>query len=271
MSQDKIFFKKMHFLKHLSELRQHLCRIIIAIAIASLLIAFNMKNIIDNVFLTLTENDFITFKIINFITNFIDPNNQIIMPNPFPIQVRKMFEQVNIAISISLFGGIITTFPYLIFEIRKFIIPGLTLKEKKFFSLLLLSIICFFFLGILFGYFIVSPLSIYFGYFFNISNTNKIMINIDLSNYIQTICSICFGMGLLFLIPVISQFLTYIGILNPNFLKTYKRHAYVLILFIGALITPPDAISMILASFPLFLLYELSIFLSKKVYMKNMK
>lgn len=252
----------MPFLGHLSELRKHLWRIVFAIIICAIYIFINITKFMDYILLAPSQNNFITFKLINFITQLFGFKEQIFMPNQFPIQIRKMFEQVNIAISVSLIGGIIISFPYLMFEIWKFILPGLTIKEKKTFLLFFLHLTFFFLLGILFGYFIVFPLSVYFGYFFTISNENKIIINIDLSNYIDTIISICFSMGILFLIPVIFHFLTYIGLMNPKFLKIYRKHAIVIILVICALITPPDAISMFVAAIPLFLLYELSIYFS---------
>lgn len=252
----------MPFLGHLSELRKHLWRIVIAIMISSLFIFINIKIVMDYIFLAPSTNNFITFKILNSIYKIFGFREYKFMPNQFPIQIRKMFEQVDVAISVSIISGIIISFPYLIFEIWKFIIPGLTKKEKKilFFFFFYLSI--FFLLGIMFGYFIVFPLSIYFGYFFSISNKNKIIINIDLSNYIDTIISICFGMGILFLIPIIFQFFTHIGLINSDFLKKYRKHSIVIILIICALITPPDAISMFIAALPLFLLYELSIYFS---------
>lgn len=253
---------KMPFLGHLSELRKHLWRIVIVITIISVYIFINIKIFMDYIFLAPSKNNFITFKFLNFISKIFGFKEQIFMPNQFPIQIRKMFEQVNVAISISIIGGFIIGFPYLIFEIWKFITPGLTTREKKIFLLFFVNLNLFFLLGIIFGYFIIFPLSIYFGYFFSISNQKNIIINIDLSNYIDTIISICLSMGILFLLPIIFQFFTYIGLINPNILKMYRKHAVIIILIICALITPPDAISMFIAACPLFLLYELSIYFS---------
>lgn len=252
----------MSFLGHLSELRKHLWRMIISIITAAIFIGYNIQNVMDDIFLAPSKNDFITFKLLNFITGLLGSQQQISMPDRFPIQVRKMFEQINVAMSVSIIGGIIISFPYLIFEIWKFISPALTPREKKKSLLFVINIIFFFLFGILFGYFIVAPLSIYFGYFFNISNADTITTNIDLSNYINTIVSICLWMGILFLTPIVSQFLTHIGIITPKFLKIYRKHSIILILIISALITPPDSISMLLTACPLFLLYELSIYLS---------
>lgn len=264
---------QMSFLGHLSELRQRLWKILIAIGLGAIFIGFNIEIIIDDILFAPTQNDFITFKLLNNITTLFNSNKWISMPTPFPIQVRKMFEQVNIAISISIIGGIIISFPYLIFQVWKFISPALLIREKKKFLFFMFNTSFFFIFGILFGYFIISPLSIYFGYFFSISHKNSIITNIDLSNYINTIILICFGMGILFLIPVISQFLTHIEIITPSFLKQYRKHSIVIILFLSALITPPDAISMMITACPLLLLYELSIYLSIVSYkkLKNIK
>lgn len=262
---------EMSFLGHLSELRNHLWRMVIAITISAIFIGFNIQFVMDYIFLAPSKNQFITFKYLNFITNLLGLDNKISMPDRFPIQVRKMFEQVNVAVFISITGGIVISFPYLIFEIWKFISPALTLKEKKKSILFVFSIVFFFLLGILFGYFIISPISIYFGYFFNISGEGGIITNIDLSNYIDTIIYICFGMGILFLMPIIAQFLTQIKVITPKFLKTYRKHSIVVILILSALITPPDSISMVLAAFPLFLLYELSVFFSVITYKQILK
>jgi sec-independent protein translocase protein TatC len=257
---------EMSFLGHLSELRKHLFRMVIAITIGSIFIAINLDFVMNKILFAPTENSFPTFRFFNFLSELFGSSERMVMPEKFPIQVRRMYEQVNVAISVSVIGGIVLVFPYIIYELWKFIAPALSENEKKNSLFFIFGTSFFFILGVLVGYFLICPLSIQFGYFFQLSD--KVQTNIDLSNYIDLIVNTCLGMGVVFLLPIIAHFLTLMGILTPHFLKEYRRHALVVILVIAAIITPPDASTMIIATIPLYALYELSVLISVIAYKK---
>ncbi|MCB9201894.1 MAG: twin-arginine translocase subunit TatC [Flavobacteriales bacterium] len=259
--------KEMSFLEHIGELRGHLVRIVIAIIIGAVIIGFNVNYIMDEVLFAPTKNDFITFKILNYLSEHLGTDTRIEMPEKFPIQVRKMYEQVNVAISVSVIGGIILVFPYIVYEVWKFIAPGLTDSERKKSVFFIIGTSIFFLLGVLIGFYLVAPLSVQFGYNFKISDIAQT--NIDLANYIDIIINTCLGMGIVFLLPVVVYFLTASGIITPSFLTTYRKHAIIVVLVISAFITPPDATTMVIASLPLIALYEFSIMISKITYKRQ--
>lgn len=254
----------MSFLGHIGELRGHLIRGIIAIAICACVIGFNINWVMDNILFGPTKPDFPTFKWINYFAREFFGEDPISLPDKFPIQVRKLYEQFNVMMSVSMFGGIILSFPYLVWEIWRFVSPALLPKERKNSLLIINGTWVLFLLGALCGYYIILPFAINFGYFFKIADT--IQVNYDLSDYISLFIQIVFGMAVVFLFPMIVYFLTAIGILTPTFMKTYRRHAIVLIMVAAAIITPADVTSMIAAALPLLLLYEISIVISELVY-----
>ena len=183
------------------------------------------------------------------------------LPEKFPIQVRRLFEQFNVMMAVSIVGGIMIAFPYIVWELWKFISPGLHENERKNSIFVINSTWLMFMLGALSGYFLVMPFVINFGYFFHISDT--IRVDIDLSSYITIFLQVVLGMAVIFLFPIVVYMLTSIGILTPKFLTTYRRHAIVVIMVVAAIITPADVLSMMAAALPLLVLYEISIFMSR--------
>ncbi len=252
--------KEMSFLGHIGELRTHLIRIVIGIVVAALLIGFNIGWVVDHIFLGPTRKDFISFEVVNHFSKKFMGNESFIMPSKFQIQQKKLFEQFNVMMSMSIFGGIILSFPYIVWEIWQFIKPGLTSMERKNTTGMIAFISIFFLLGVATGYFLILPFAINFGLNYRISD--QIVPLFDLTNYTSLFLQVLFGMGLVFLFPVLVLVLVRIGIINSKFLKTYRKHAIILISVVAAIITPADAISMILSMLPLLLLYEFSIILA---------
>lgn len=256
--------KEMSFWGHIGELRSHLFRASIAIVIGAIIVGFNINWIMDNVFFAPTQNDFVTFKFINQITMELFGTESFTLPDTFQIQQKKLMQQFNVMMSVSFFGGLILAFPYLIWEIWKFISPALHTNERKNAVFVINFVWILFVLGILVGYFLILPLAINFGLLFSISN--NITQLFDLSDYSALFLQVVLGMGFIFLFPVVVYFLTVIGLLTPIFLKTYRRHAIIVIMVAAAIITPADLFSMFAAALPLLFLYEFSIILSKRVY-----
>ena len=258
---------EMPFLAHVGILRKHILRSLIAVCIGAALIGYKMQFVMDKIIFGPVQKDFITFKVMNKVSKFFGSSEVFVMPEHFPIQVRRIFEQLNTAFYVAVVMGFILVFPYIIYEMWKFISPGLKENERKNSLAFFLTTYLLFITGCCFGYFLVAPLTMHFGYFFNISETIKI--NIDLSSYIGILLQTVLGMGIIFLLPVIVYALTAVGMLTPKFLKTYRRHAVIVILIIAGFITPGDIPSMLVASCPLYLLYEASILVSTIVYKRN--
>lgn len=261
--------KEMSFLGHIGELRSHLVRSAIAILIGSIVVGFNINFIMDHIFFGPTRNDFITFRAINHFSREFFGSDSIVLPGTFAVQQKKLLEQFNVMMSVSIFGGMVLAFPYLIWELWRFIKPALHPRERKN-SVFVINFVWILFLsGVMCGYFLILPLAINFGLIFKISDSITQLF--DLTDYSSLFLQIVLGMGMIFLFPIVVYFLTSIGLLTPTFLKTYRRHSIVLILVVAALVTPADVFSMLAAALPLLLLFEFSVLMSKRVYKRIQK
>ncbi|ASK29578.1 twin-arginine translocase subunit TatC [Chryseobacterium sp. T16E-39] len=260
---------EMSFLGHIGELRGHLVRSIIAIIIAALIIGFNINWIMDHIFFGPTRNDFPTFKVVNHFSRMILGDDSIHLPKEFPVRVQRLYQQFNVMMAVSIFGGIVLAFPYIVWELWRFISPALHPNERKNSIFIINAVWILFMTGVLSGYFLILPFAVNFGVIFKISDI--IIPLYDLSDYTTLFLQVVLGMGVVFLFPILIYFLTTIGILNPKFMKTYRRHAIVLIMVVAAIITPADVLSMIMAALPLLLLYEFSIIMCSYVYKKVQK
>lgn len=258
--------KEMSFLGHIGELRAHLIRSIIAIIIGALIIGFNINWIMDYIFFGPTRNDFLTFRVVNHFSREIIGHDSIHLPKDFPVRVQKLFQQFNVMMAVSVFGGMVMAFPYIVWELWKFISPALHEKERKNSIFVINGVWFLFILGVLCGYFLILPFAINFGVIFKISDI--IVPLYDLSDYTTLFLQVVLGMGVIFLFPMVVYLLTSIGILTPQFLKTYRRHAIVVIMVVAAIITPADVLSMMAAAMPLVVLYEMSIWMSIYVHRK---
>lgn len=257
----------MTFLEHLEELRWHIMRAFASIIIIAI-VAFIFSDIVfDQIILAPKNPNFFTNKLLCRLGAIVDIPKLCINTESFQIISIKMAGQFTMHITTSIFAGIIVAFPYIFWEFWRFIKPALYEKEVKhsrgavsISSLLFLS-------GVLFGYFIIAPLSIHFLGSYNISD--QVVNQINLKSYIGTITSVTLAAGVTFELPVLIYFLSKAGLVTPEFLKRYRRHAIVLILILAATITPPDIFSLLLVTFPLLLLYEAGIVISKKVIRKK--
>ena len=257
----------MKFLDHLEVFRWHLIRSGVAIIICSIL-AFVFKDIVFNQIILAPRNiDFPTYIILCKISNLIGLGNTLCLEEPpFTLINIHMSGQFSTHILVSIVSGIIISFPYVFWQIWSFVKPALYTNEIKlargivFFSSLL------FFIGIIFGYYVISPMSINFLGTYQVSSivTN----NISLVSFISTVTTICLANGIIFQLPIVVYFLTKVGFLTPHFMRLYRKHALIITLILSAVITPPDVTSQILVSLPLLILYELSIKISSRV-LKN--
>lgn len=172
-------------------------------------------------------------------------------------------------ITVSLVVGLIAGFPYLFFEFWRFVRPALYSKEKKHARGSIFYTSFLFALGVSFGYYVITPLSIHFLGSYNVSS--QVINQINLTSYISTITSIVLASGIIFELPILIFFLSKIGLVSPEFLRKYRKHSIILILILSAIITPPDIFSQILVCLPLLILYEVGIGISKRIQKQNAK
>lgn len=258
----------MSFLDHLEELRWHLVRSFTAIFVVAILLFSNIKFVFNEVLLAHLKPDFITYRFfcklfssIGIETSFCDISfNQ-------TLQSLNPTQQLMTGIWSSLILGFILAFPYILWEIWRFIAPGLHKEERKKSRGFIFTSSSLFFLGVLFSYFVIIPMSVFFFYNFEISDS--IENNFKLEAYTSLVTNTIIGVAVFFELPVVIYFLTKIGLITPTFLKKYRKHALVLVLILSAIITPPDVASQVIVSVPIMILYEISIYVSKIVIKKQ--
>ena len=249
--------KKMSFLDHLEELRWRLVKSAIAVLLVSIVVWVFQEWIMDNVFLSMSKSDFITFDLLCKYTGVCTEDITLKM------QSTSLSAQFSYALMMSIMGGIVFSFPFLFYQIWAFVKPGLRDNERSVASGIVFYVSLLFFLGISFGYFIVAPLCVQF---FAVFSMSKQIENIPtISSYMSLVLSTIFYTGLLFLLPVVSYLMTKIGIITPDFLKKYRKHSIIGVLILAAAITPPDLVSQVIVAIPILILYEIGIIVSKRV------
>ncbi len=260
---------EMSFLEHLEELRWHIIRSVLAIVIL-MIAAFVFKNFIfDMVILAPKNPGFFTNRVLCELGQLVHIQALCINTTPFELINIKMSGQLTTHIAVSMVAGLILAFPVILWEFWKFFEPALHSSEKQHARGAVLAATLLFFTGVLFGYYMLAPLSVHFLTSYQVSADVTNQINIR--SYIGTLSSICLATGLIFELPIVTYFLTKIGIINPSFLKKYRRHAIVIIVILAAIITPPDVFSQALVCIPLLILYEIGIVISKRVVKKKEK
>jgi len=261
---------EMSFLEHLEELRWHIIRSLIAI-VSMMIIAFVFKNVLFNdIILAPKDPGFISNRMFCELGHFITSKLHIANPDILCINTKplnlisiKMAGQITTHITVALVAGLILAFPFVIREFWLFFKPALHSNEARHARGAVLASSLLFFTGVLFGYFLLAPLSIHFLSSYQISP--DVVNQINVRSFIGTLTSICLATGLVFELPIVAYFLTKIGIITPSFMRKYRRYAIVVIFIISAIITPPDVFSQMLVAIPLLILYEVSIFISAGV------
>lgn len=260
---------EMSFLDHLEALRWHLIRATIAIFVFTIL-AFIFKDIVFDVVIFGPKNpQFISYRTLCWLSGKVGGDMFCFTEIPFELMNTKMAGQFTMHLMVSFIVGFIVAFPYVFFEIWRFIKPGLHSAEQKNSRGVIFVTSILFLMGIGFGYFVIAPFSIQFLATYSVSA--DVVNRIDLSSYISTISSVTLAAGIVFELPVIVYFLSRVGLLTPKLMRTYRKHSIVVILVLAAIITPPDVTSQILVTLPVLFLYEISIFVSGRVERKRIK
>ncbi len=252
--------REMSFLDHLEELRWHLIRSTLAIVIIAV-VAFVFRDFIfQDIIFAPADPKFISYKMLCKISQLVGSDNGCMTEMNFQIQNRTMSGQFSAALWTSIITGLVLGFPYIIYEFWRFVAPGLHPKERKNSRGFIVVSSLLFFLGILFGYYIIAPLSINF--LANFTVGNQVVNQFDIGSYIGLVRMSALAAGLIFELPIIIYFLTKIGLVTPQFLRKYRKYALVIVLVVSAVITPPDISTQIIVSIPILILYEASILIS---------
>lgn len=256
---------EMSFLGHLEVLRWHLIRSAIAVVLVAVVAFFYMEVIFDEVLLAPKNSDFITFQYMCKLSYKVFNDARLCVSSQnIDLINTDISAQFSTHLYTSLIIGIVVAFPYIFWEIWRFIRPALRENEARSARGIVFFCSLLFFMGILFGYYIVSPLAASFLGNYQISTQIKNLI--DFNSYISIITVTTLVTGIVFELPIVSYILSKLGVLTPGFMRKYRRHAFVIILIAAAIITPsPDVVSQLLVAAPLYILYEISILVSASI------
>ncbi len=264
---------EMSFVDHLEVLRWHIVRALVAVAVCAIVIFIYIDPVMDAVIFGPIEKGFVTYDWLCKIGHQLAHSDVLCLPAPnVQMQTTTFGGQFISSITIAFMAGLIIAFPYVFWELWRFIKPALKPNELKNTRGAIFFVSFFFLLGVLFGYFLLAPFTFSFLSNYKIGTHNIIETKPMLNDYIDNLLDITIGSGLSFELPVITFVLTRIGLITPQFLKEYRKYAYVALLVIAAVITPsPDWMSQIIVVLPLILLYEFSIIVSRRVYKQEAK
>lgn len=252
---------EMTFIEHLEELRWNIIRAVSAILVFTIVAFIYIEEIYNKIILAPSKPDFWTYRMMCKLADFTGADGLCINKLDFDLQSREMAGQFTTALLSSVIIGLLFAFPYAFWEIWRFIKPGLKPSERRVSRGAVFYVTFLFLSGVFFGYYIVSPLAINF--LANFQLDPSIKNQFDITSYVGLISVLTLACGLTFQLPVVAFVLSRIGFLNPRFMRQYRRHAFVVILILAAVITPsPDVLSQVLVALPLTLLYEISILVS---------
>ncbi len=263
---------EMSFFDHLEVLRWHLIRATIVVTLITVVAFVYYDFIYNEIILGPKHNDFWTFRMMCLLSKEYPMlfSDLCIQLPPFQLTNREIAGQFNLQMNSAFMIGILLGVPYLLFEIWRFVKPGLNDNERKstsgfvFFATMLLV------LGVLFGYYIIVPVSINFLVGFTVSP--EIVNMIDVDSYLSTVMTLTIGSGIVFELPVLIFILSKLGLMTPKLMRSSRRYATVIILIIAAVVTPTaDVITMMTVAFPLFILFEFSILVSARVERRRKK
>jgi len=255
----------MTFIDHLEELRWHILRSVVAILLAAIVIFIFIEDVVDNLLFAPTKPDFVSAQWFCTVGRRIGMGDALCFGK---VDVKfletTMTGQFISSFTVAFVGGFIVAFPYVFWEFWKFVKPALTPKELKKTRGVIFWVSFLFFLGVAFGYFILTPFMVNFYFTYKLSDMITIMPTF--SDYLENLIYTTVGIGILFQMPLLVMILTRIGIVTAAFLRKYRRHAIVVLLILAAVITPTtDPFSLAIVTIPLYLLYEASIIIASRI------
>jgi sec-independent protein translocase protein TatC len=259
---------EMSFIDHLEALRWHIMRALMAILIGAVVVFAKMDFFFGKVVMGPADKDFITYRVLCKFSNWVGLGDAMCMEEiNLKLISTQMSSQFMMSFTIAFVGGFIIAFPYVFWEFWKFIRPALTEKEIKKTGGMIFWVSLLFFTGVAFGYFLIAPYTVNFFAAYTLSP--MIANTFTVADYIDNIVSLVVGAGVLFQLPLAVYFLAKIGLVTAQFLRTYRKFAVVIILILAAVITPPDVLSQLIVTVPLWFLYEISISIAARVNRKD--
>ncbi|NPA46164.1 MAG: twin-arginine translocase subunit TatC [Chlorobi bacterium] len=262
MSHEETTFREMSLIDHLRDLRKMIIRSFVAVMVGATLVFMNKTIVFDRILFAPLKTDFITYRLFCRLSEAL-----CIDKIPITLISRQLQGQFAVHIWTAVYGGIIIAFPYILYELWKFISPGLYPEEQRYGKRFVWVSSFLFFTGVLFGYYIITPLVINFLGNYQISGQVENLV--DIKSYISNVRTTVLANGLVFELPVIIYFFTKLGLVDSAFLRRNRKYAVVIILITAAIITPPDIFSQIVVAIPLLLLYEVSIWVAKLIEKKS--
>lgn len=262
---------EMSFLQHLEELRWHLVRSAIIVMVLGITAFCFNDFLFDTVIFGPLQQDFISYRALCALGYKIGAGDVMCMTVNAPhLQTLSASEQFFNHMWISLLTGVILGFPFILWELWKFVSPALKDKEVGPVKIFVLIASVLFMIGIFFGYFLLFPMSYNFLINYHVSSSGIVTTNNTFDDYISLISTMTLVSGIIFEMPILVYFLTRMTILSPEFMRKYRKHAVIIILIAAAIITPsPDVTSQMVVAVPMYLLYEISVFVSAAVVKKR--
>lgn len=262
---------EMSFWGHIDALRGHLFRSAIVVVVVACVLFCFPEYLFDTIIFGPLQEDFATYRAFCKLSHLLNLGDDLCFGHyTFKLQSLGLADQFTSQMWIAFIGGLILGSPYVLWEVWKFIKPALKEKEKKASTLFIISATFLFVLGVCFSYFIIAPLMINF--LGNYKVSDMVENNFTMDSYISTVTTLTLCTGLIFELPILVYFLTRFGLLSPEFMRKYRKHAIIIILIVAGVITPsPDVTSQLLVAFPLYFLYEASIFVSYFVVKRKAK
>ena len=262
--------QEMSFIEHLDVLRGHLFKSALAVAIGAIIMAVYNKFIVTKILMGPTHADFWTYRTLCSLSQKWGLGNKLCMEEiHVKMQSNAVAGQFDTYFNIILIGGFILAFPYVFWQFWKFTKPALKEKELRNTRGVIFWVSMLFFLGVIFGYFVIAPYTISF--FANFRLDSNIENLWTIGSYFTTISQLVLGAGLAFQLPLVMYFLAKIGVVSASYLRRVRKYAILVIVIVASIITPPDMLSTVVASVPLILLYEISIMLCVRVERKQAK
>lgn len=264
---------EMTFIDHLEELRWHIIRSLVAVAIVAIVIFLNIQWVFDKIIAGPIRQDFVSYQAFCDLSQWLRLGDTLCMK---PVKIEMLNTtfggQFFSSFSIAFIGGIVAAFPYIFWEFWRFIKPALRPGELTHTRFVIFWVSFFFFLGAAFGYFILGPFTFNFLATFEISAMNMVQTRPTIADYIDNLTNLVLGCGIAFELPVLAFMLTKVGLITPAFLRAKRKFAVVIILIAAAIITPsPDWISQLIVFLPLMLLYELGVVVSARIYKEEQR
>lgn len=260
---------EMSFLDHLEALRWHFIKSILAIITGGTLAFIYSDFVWNSILLAPKSPDFWTSRMLIKLGDFIGIQSNGLNSKPLQLINFNMSGQFMVDIWTAIIAGFIVSFPYVVYQFWSFIKPALYENERRHASGAVAVMSGLFFVGVLFGYYLIVPFSL--DWLGSYSISTEVVNQINILSYISSVTSIVIAGGVSFELPVVVYFLSKVGLLTPKFLRKYRKHSYVILLIIAAIITPPDVISQMIVTIPLVILYEIGILISANVDKANQR